>query len=571
MSVLMYQLSDDYGYETVNVDISSEYEGIKLFDWDDAAGMADGKYLYLIEAEELARNHLSFLHAEALSTAVFICLCPEEKSAVCTKYRDLSVVYLFADVSFAYIFNRIQAIMKKFDQWEKTFHLSLLRKCSMQDLVDITEELMTHPLLILDNNYTVVGHTRDMREVGPLIREVIQRGYASPDHMRRLVDRGITSDLDSFASPTIHHYCLSLQEVQERGLDRDTFYSITYRFVVEGRVAGYALVFHCLSEPTNGYLYLMNMIAEKLQLFFEREKQADRVSEEAYQSFLSGIMANPQMSWRQICEQAGHIPGMPTEGTFLLAQLRYNRLDEISYSFVSWSLRNAMPHFMPFVYRDCFYILKVCGKTGTGGRPAGKEPPGGRIPIQEGSGFSFLQEDEKKIFQRCFRNMDYCCAVSEPFFSLNKLNAAAVQCREALSIGGSQLWNNARIRLLRQAAEHGSRREPDSSTDSGTFYRYEEVSFLHVLAQLRKVVPPESLESPYYELLSRYDAREGTDLCNVMAVHILCGCSATKTAAVTYMHRNTILNKVKKAAEIMGNPLEQFSCQVFFLMAYVNS
>ena len=163
----MYQLSDDYGYETVNVDISSEYEGIKLFDWDDAAGMADGKYLYLIEAGELARNHLSFLHAEALSTAVFICLCPEEKSAVCTKYRDLSVVYLFADVSYAYIFNRIQAIMKKFENiedrderlWareEEACRLAVLYPCA-EVLNEILEESAGMATMLSDEIYEKSG------------------------------------------------------------------------------------------------------------------------------------------------------------------------------------------------------------------------------------------------------------------------------------------------------------------------------------------------------------------------------------------------------------------------------
>lgn len=56
-----------------------------------------------------------------------------------------------------------------------------------------------------------------------------------------------------------------------------------------------------------------------------------------------------------------------------------------------------------------------------------------------------------------------------------------------------------------------------------------------------------------------------------MAQYILCGCSATKTAAVTYMHRNTILNKIKRAAAVMGDPLEDFTKRVFFVVAYTDS
>ena len=61
-----------------------------------------------------------------MSSQIYVCLCRSEKSAVCTSCRELSVVFLFADVKFAYMFNCIQNIMKKFDEWEKSF-LSRLR------------------------------------------------------------------------------------------------------------------------------------------------------------------------------------------------------------------------------------------------------------------------------------------------------------------------------------------------------------------------------------------------------------------------------------------------------------
>ena len=162
LSVLMYRLTEDhgYGYETVNVDVSMEFEGIKLMDTADEEDSDDergdvaggGRDLYLIEADEFEEQYDTFLSSERLASHVYVCLCRDEKSAVCTSCRELSVVFLFADLKFAYIFNRIQNIMKKFDEWEKSFHLSVLRNNSMQELVDITEGMMTHPLIVLDNN-----------------------------------------------------------------------------------------------------------------------------------------------------------------------------------------------------------------------------------------------------------------------------------------------------------------------------------------------------------------------------------------------------------------------------------
>ena len=124
LSVLMYRLTEDYGYgyETVNVDVSMEFEGIKLMDMADneendngySTNTRTGRDLYLIESEEFEKQYDVFLESERMSSHVFVCLCQNEKSAVCTSCRELSVVFIFAEVKFAYIFNLIQNIMKKF-------------------------------------------------------------------------------------------------------------------------------------------------------------------------------------------------------------------------------------------------------------------------------------------------------------------------------------------------------------------------------------------------------------------------------------------------------------------------
>ena len=605
LSVLMYRLTEDHGcgYETVNVDVSLEFEGIKLMDmaegaehngdnYDDGGRAGGGRYLYLIDEQEFEEQYDVFLNSERMASQVYVCLCRDEKSAVCTSCRELSVVFLFADVKFAYIFNQIQNIMKKFDEWEKSFHLSVLRKNSMQELIDITEPLMTHPLIVLDDNYSLIGHTHDMTEVGPLVRGVIASGYASPDDMRQLVESGVMSNFDSSETIKISSYKLSAEAVRQRGLDRDTFYSIAYRFVTGGRTVGYALAFHCLSHPTNGYLYLMNMIADKLSLFFEQHRKSENSARESYETFLAGILANPDMTERQMNEQAGHIPGLQTEGRFMLAQLQYDSIDDLSYSFISWSLRNSMPQFMPFVYRNSFYVLKDCG-AGAGAGTVGLENRN-----------EFLTDREKPLFFKCFRNIDYACGVSSMFFSLKNLRTAAMQCREALSIGRSSLWNSPEIRALRNggannaqaprgagggssaakkktassgavgsslSAREAARAAESADAKNGSFYTYDDVAFIHMLSQLRRAMPADALESPRFRLLSAYDAENGSDLCAVMAQYIVCGCSVTRTAAATYMHRNTILNKVKKAASVMGDPLEDFTGQALFMMSYINS
>lgn len=69
--------------------------------------------------------------------------------------------------------------------------------------------------------------------------------------------------------------------------------------------------------------------------------------------------------------------------------------------------------------------------------------------------------------------------------------------------------------------------------------------------------------------LTRYDKANGTQLRDVLYYYLLHDRNIVKTAAILYMHRNTVLNKINKAIAITGIDLEDvqlrqrliFSCQ----------
>ena len=78
------------------------------------------------------------------------------------------------------------------------------------------------------------------------------------------------------------------------------------------------------------------------------------------------------------------------------------------------------------------------------------------------------------------------------------------------------------------------------------------------------------LVHPAVITLSRYDAENNNNLRDVLFYYLVNNKSLVKTAAMTYMHRNTIVNKLNKINELLGLDLEDgyllqrllFSCQV---------
>lgn len=78
------------------------------------------------------------------------------------------------------------------------------------------------------------------------------------------------------------------------------------------------------------------------------------------------------------------------------------------------------------------------------------------------------------------------------------------------------------------------------------------------------------LVHPAIVLLTRYDAENSTNLRTTLYHYLMCDRNLVKTAAATYMHRNTVLNKVNKITKLIQLDLDDarlrqkliLSCQV---------
>ena len=78
-----------------------------------------------------------------------------------------------------------------------------------------------------------------------------------------------------------------------------------------------------------------------------------------------------------------------------------------------------------------------------------------------------------------------------------------------------------------------------------------------------------NLIHPAITILTRYDSENGTNLRDILFYYLLNNRSLAKTAAATYMHRNTIVNKIAKIEELVDLDLSDgnvqhrllFSCQ----------
>lgn len=511
LNIILYRLSANSIYETQNIDLSQGYNGVKLFSSDSYITNNHSNYLYIISPDILQRPALKETQGS------FLCICSGAKPDMNFVSKNISLVLLFTNESFSSVFNRTLDIFHDFNNWDKEFHLTLLNKAPLQTLLNLSQTYLVHPMVVLDRNYSLMGFMKVPGCVDPIMEDILSEGYVTPKIMTRLRQDGLISTSETGDNPLINYYCLTTEKC---------YYSMMYRFYSNNHIVGYALIFQCNVHPKTNFLYLMNLVAENIQLYFQQERYSNRSSSDMCESLLSEIMEHPETPEKQYADQISYISGLEMKGHFLLAHVDYNNRSELPFSFVCWSLRNSIPDLKPFIYRNILYVL--------------------RMLAEEDNFDCFLSPEEEEIFKRSFRGCISACGISRTFFTLLDLPMAAKQCQEAIQLG-TEVMGNGHI-----------------------FYRFSDVHTHYLLKELKHTLPMQMIFSPCYTVLKQYDKEHNTDLCYVFMQYLTHGRNISQTSAAIFLHRNTVMNKVKKAISVMHNEFKDTQTLMAFILSYLN-
>ena len=93
---------------------------------------------------------------------------------------------------------------------------------------------------------------------------------------------------------------------------------------------------------------------------------------------------------------------------------------------------------------------------------------------------------------------------------------------------------------------------------------------LYILQELKKSGVDKMAASPCYEVLRQYDETHTGDLCYIFMQFLKNGRNVNQTSTAIFQHRNTVLNKVKKAVSIMQNECEDYQSRIAFMLSYLN-
>ncbi len=361
----------------------AKVSGVQLLPPD--PGTCRAGYLYVCSSLHPALGHID---ADS-----FFVLCVGDNFA---DIKGRNVILFCTEMDVTEVFNTLLNIYSYFSDWQRDLNFALLRNASLQDVVDISEDILDNPLLILDPSLKLLAYTKNhLADDDPAYTFAVQNGYLSPESVR-LFEKD-----DTFA-----------KIYSDAFLSSDPNEARAYSDMIQGiRLNdGSTLFIALLHKSHTGKSYvteLFKIFSAAVEAVFRNQKIDFHRERYVEDYFLIELLENRDLSPSAIRERLNYIK-LPAEGSFLLCSIYSDLRQTSSEPYFINTLRNALLDCHIFSYDNAILVLFLLGETGeTDPENYVRER---FLPLEE-----ILREHHAKI------------CVSKLFFALGQIYAARQQ------------------------------------------------------------------------------------------------------------------------------------------------
>lgn len=413
------------------------------------------------------------------------------------------------------LYNRVQAVMQRFRSWDERLHQVVYANGGLQEMLEIAAEEIHGTIQLLNPGYKHLAAVYLPSIHDPMVDEVQENGYLSYETIQR-----IHSETPLRQGP---RYGWSEFRSSESGN-----YVITHP-IRHGKtiVARLSVV---LSGPLAS-LYdssLCEILAAYVTEYMCSSQGVDHISHDELGSLVADLIECRLTDPAELEQRTKQLRLAITRYYhILLVRLEgQSDRDTIPWNFIISQLERIFPFSNITTYRGDIFIL------------ARKTNRGSRFAL-----------DQKRLLPLLEQFNGYM-SVSNSSEFLTSLPPLYYQIRDAMRLG----------RVM--------------SPDQRILY-YEDYSMYQIVEM--------AAEAAQHRLNSRnlahlcnnalislllYDKKNGTNLVEVLHTYLLNERNATETAKLLYLHRNTMLYKIRKIEEVLGESLDDPILRQRLLFSY---
>lgn len=457
--------------------------GIKQFFVEDEDATTD--YLYVAELADL------WMHRGSVPADITV-FASSNAGLTETELEAIPCNLILVDASFKtpYILNRMIGIFGHMANWDKAMHIAALEDKSLQELVDLSEEVLEHPILVFDAGFDVLAHTKTIPEGNLFFAETVKRGYTDPRALEQMKKMKLLSRLEK-GEPLVAPAAGDLSKI-----------NIYLSFYSGKKLLGYAAVFYDAAEPEAGYLDVLKYFTANLSFCLKRDYDRHRHGQMMYETFLVNLMNPSVITEEQVDVQVKNIANLTRKGRFVLGVFRFEEEENVPLAYIARLLEQNMWDVKVYIYEGHICLLRVLAQNAI------------TTPV--------IVESEIKDIKKLLKNYTFLFGISTVFYDIMDMRFAYLQAVTAIDFG----------------IQKGQQ-----------FCIYQDYCYQHMFSLLDQVMPIQHLRSEVYQQLKMYDKENHTSYLKTLITYLACDCNATHAAEKLYIHRNSVRNAVQFVEE----------------------
>ena len=429
-----------------------------------------------------------------------------------------NVILFDTDMDAVDFFIYVQNIFEKYFDWCARMDEYLIRNRSIQEILSLSEKVIGNYITISDSAFSRVAYTQGLVCDDPLTLNLVSKGYHDQEA------------ISLFSRNNLLDYWRDAVDIYEKNPSSITKYPMLGKVIHYNNSYFAHVVMLCDKKPlTPGLKDVFKILIDHLMVCFERQWIDNNQMPHVYDSLLLEMLSSDSIPQDVINARARNA-GIPVKGTFWLVKVSTDDQTGIMLQRLSQELSAKLPGSRVTLSKDILIGL-VCLKNSSVPAPMIKE----------------LQE----IMER----YESCCGISDPFDSLTMIKTAGEQASIALGYakrGTEPEFAIGSLELIPRVRKFGAVYPRYMLTSSS--------EILHIAASTKA--------SRALKTLADHDAKHGTNNLRLLFVYLTNERKASDTAKIMHMHRNNVIYRVGKIADMINMDLSDSGVRFRLLLAY---
>lgn len=484
------------------------YRTVRLLPKD--LNLLDPQYVYAGYASRLSELE----DCERASDCLFLlCRCQDIASSQIER-TPIQAIFTPVDEP-ATLMEEVCAMQTSLSEWDTAIADAYLQGASLQELLDLSQDVLKNPLLLLDSSMRVLAYSKNIADDDDYFLRAVALGYTPPEVMDLITHK----DYSQYTQQPGTNILL-------RGADSISPYPVVFHFTtIKNEFCG-GLIMHCsATEETPGLIDSLNHFIDRITTYFGNDfgkginpRNANFLYEHYFRHLLDGREMDDTTA-----QSINNALNTPFEASFRLFIL--TNLGSISSGYTLSRVLEAMPD-----AKCIFYEGSIVGITA----------------------FQSKYRSEDEYAEALWQTLAYLtdtlscqCGISRPFLNQMELRIAYHQAKAAVEVGN---------RII-------SCKNPNSSFHLGyikksTLFFYDELFLHHTALCTSADIPLEQMCMPELLDMIEYDKKNCTDNYRVLYAYLRASRKSTETAQMLHMHRNNVIYRIKRISSLFGLNLE---------------